>query len=163
VYTTSSAVSALPLWNLTPWRILNVHTSAVEFADQLSASTGFSTRVWVDRQRYSPVWASMSRPPWSATVSGLIAAAGTTMPALMGAPALPAALGLPDPDADVDVDVVDGDDPQAVRIASITGMEMPMTVPRRMNSRRESRPAANSSMTWLAISPWPRLKWEKKF
>ncbi len=75
------------------------------------------------------------------------------MPALMVAPGLPAALGLPDPEADVDVDGDDGDDPQAVRIASITGMEMPTTVPRRMKSRRESRPAANSSMTWLAISP----------
>jgi hypothetical protein len=73
----------------------------------------------------------------------------------MVAPALPAAVALPDADADVDVDVdvVDGDAPQAVRIASITGMEMPTTVPRRMKSRRESRPAAYSSMTWLAISP----------
>ena len=54
------------------------------------ASTGFSVRCWSDRHRYSPVWASMSRPPWSATVSGLIAAVGTTMPALIVAPAAPA-------------------------------------------------------------------------
>ena len=39
MYTTSSAVSAAPLWNLTPWRILKVQTSAAEFADQLVAST----------------------------------------------------------------------------------------------------------------------------
>src|SRR6185295_3792812 len=89
-YTTSSAVSAWPLWNLTPWRILNVHTSDLLFGVQLVASTGVRVSVWVDRHRYSPVCASMSRPPWSATVTGLMAAVGVTMPALITAPALPA-------------------------------------------------------------------------
>ena len=92
MYTTSSAVSAAPLWNFTPWRILNVHTSAVELGVQLVASTGLRVRVWSDRHRYSPVWASMSRPPWSATVTGLIAAVGTMIPTLMVAPDLPAEL-----------------------------------------------------------------------
>jgi hypothetical protein len=84
----------------------------------------------------------------------LISAVGTMMPALMVAPALPAAVALPELDAVAGVDEdEDGDEPQAVRIMSITGMEMPTTVPRRMNSRRESRPFAYSSITWLAISP----------
>jgi hypothetical protein len=82
----------------------------------------------------------------------LISAVGTMMPALMVAPALPAAVALADPDAVADTEE-DGDDPQAVRIISITGMEMPTTVPRRMNSRRDRRPFANSSITWLAMSP----------
>ena len=63
LYTTSSAVSGAPLWNLTPGRILNVQTSAVELADQFVASTGFRVSVWSDRTRYSPVCASMSSPP----------------------------------------------------------------------------------------------------
>jgi len=45
--------------------------------------------------------------------------------------------------------------PQAARIEPSTGADMPTTVARRMKSRRLTRPAANSSMTWLAISPWP--------
>ena len=36
--------------------------------------------------------------------------------------------------------------PQAASIDPSSGTEMPTTVPRRMKSRRESRPAANSSM-----------------
>ena len=158
MYTTSSAVSAAPLWNLTPWRILNVQTSAVELADQLVASTGFRVRVWVDRHRYSPVCASMSRPPWSATVTGLIAAVGVTMPALITAPAAPAAA-----DEDELVELAElGELDELLQAASIdpsSGTEMPTTVPRRMKSRRDSRPAANSSMMWLAISPWP---WRKR-
>jgi hypothetical protein len=73
----------------------------------------------------------------------------------MVAPALPVAVALPDAvaEADEDADDEEADDPQAVRISPITGMEMPTTVARRMKSRRESRPAAYSSMTWLAISP----------
>ena len=38
--TTSSAVSSLPLWNLTPLRILNVHSLESAFGVQLSASQG---------------------------------------------------------------------------------------------------------------------------
>ncbi len=87
----------------------------------------------------------MSSPPWSGTVSGLIAPVGVTMPALMTAPAAPAA-------ADDDEDEVPGAAeleellPQAASIDPSSGTEMPTTVPRRMKSRRESRPAANSSM-----------------
>ena len=143
----------MPSWNLTPWRILNVQTSAVEFDDQLVASTGFSDRVWSDRHRYSPVCASMSSPPWSSTVTGLIAPAGVSMPALITAPAAPA--GAED-EAPVVADEPDEPLlPQAARIEPRTGADMPTTVARRMKSRRVSRPAANSSMTWLAISPWP--------
>src|SRR5580658_6011755 len=159
VYTTSAAVSGAPLWNLTPWRILNVQTSAVEFADQLSASTGDRFRVWPDRVRYSPVCASMSSPPWSATVIGLIAAVGVVMPARITAPGAPAA----ELDAEADDEPDEPDDdaelPQAARIDPSTGTEMPTTVARRMKSRRDNRPAANSSMMWLAISPWP---WRKR-
>ncbi len=152
MYTTSSAVREAPLWNLTPWRILNVQTVALEFADQLVASTGVRFRVWPDRHRYSPVCASMSSPPWSATVTGLIAAVGVTMPTLITAPAAPVAEDVALADAlDVDGELL----PQAARIDPSTGTEMPMTVPRRMKSRRDSRPAANSSMMWLAISPCP--------
>ena len=97
----------------------------------------------------------MSWPPWSATVTGLIAAVGVVMPALITAP------GLPEPEADV---------PglsrtrrtlllHAARIDPSTGAEMPTTVARRMKSRRDSRPAANSSIMWLAISPW---SWRKR-
>ena len=95
----------------------------------------------------------MSSPPWSATVTGLIAAVGVTMPALITAPAAPAA-------ALDELDVPGAAEleellPQAASIDPSSGTEMPTTVPRRMKSRRESRPAANSSMMWLAISPWP--------
>ena len=150
MYTTSSAVSAAPLWNLTPWRILNVQTSAAVFGVQLVASTGVRVRPWPDRHRYSPVCASMSSPPWSATVTGLIAAVGVTMPALITAPAAPVA------DAEELDDELDDDPllPQAARIDPSAGTEMPTTVARRMKSRRDSRPAANSSMMWFAISPW---------
>jgi hypothetical protein len=76
------------------------------------------------------------------------------MPALIVAPGAPAAG--PDPEADAD-EPADGLDelPQAETIAPSTGMDKPMTLPRRMKSRREMRPAAYSSMTWLAISPCP--------
>src|SRR5580658_5061647 len=152
VYTTSAAVSGAPLWNLTPWRILNVQTSAAEFGDQLSASTGCRFRVCPDRVRYSPVCASMSSPPWSATVMGLIAAVGVVMPARITAPGAPVAEvdAVADDELDGDVELL-----QAARTDPRTGAEMPTTVARRMKSRRDSRPAANSSMMWFAISPWP--------
>ena len=72
------------------------------------------------------------------------------MPALITAP------GLPEPDADVPglaalVELL----LHAARIDPSADAEMPTTVARRMKSRRDSRPAANSSIMWLAISPWP--------
>src|SRR5580692_12998401 len=143
VYTTSAAVSGAPLWNLTPSRILNVHTSALEFGVQLVASTGCRFRFWPDRHRYSPVCASMSSPPWSATVTGLIAAVGVTMPALITAPGAPVA---EDDEPGDDEDEEEEELPHAARIDPMAGTEMPTTVARRMKSRRDSRPAANSSI-----------------
>ena len=104
----------------------------------------------------------MFRPPWSATVTGLMAAEGVTIPTLISAPGLPPA----DPGLLVEPGVSDvpNDLPpkisvrllllHAARIGPSSGAEMPTTLARRMKSRRESRPAANSSMTWLATSPW---------
>jgi hypothetical protein len=113
----------------------------VELADQLVASAGCSIRFWFENVRYSPVWASMSRPPWSATVSGSIVAVGTTIPALIVAPAAPP------PELGEVVGVEELELPQAETTAPSTGSDIPMTVPRRRNSLRESRPAAYSSMT----------------
>jgi hypothetical protein len=138
---------AWPLWNFTPLRSLKVQTSLFELADQLVASTGFRVRSCWDRHRYSPVWPSMSRPPWSATVTGLISPVGTTMPALMVAPADPAGVEV---DEDVVPEVLL---PQAARIPPSSGTDMPMTVPRRRKSRREMWPATNSSMMWFSTSP----------
>jgi hypothetical protein len=71
-----------------------------------------------------------------------------------GAPPPPA--GDDDP-AEVDPDgpAVEELDEHAETIAPSNGIDNPMTLPRRMKSRREIRPAAYSSMTWLAISPRP--------
>src|ERR1700683_1640302 len=110
--------------------MLNVQTSPAEFADQLLASTGVSFRVWPDRHRYSPVWPSMSRPPWSATVTGLIAAVGVVMPALIVAPAAPVAEAEELAEADDEEELL-----QAARMDPSSGTEMPTTVPRRMKGR----------------------------
>ena len=40
VAATSSVVIGLPLWNFTPWRILNVHCEPSSFGFQLSARRG---------------------------------------------------------------------------------------------------------------------------
>ena len=50
---TSSATSVLPSWNLTPWRILNVQVLMSGVNDQLSASSGSSTRS--SRSRVNPL------------------------------------------------------------------------------------------------------------
>jgi hypothetical protein len=47
--------------------------------------------------------------------------------------------------------------PHAETIAPSSGSDIPTTEPRRMKSRRDILPAANSSMTWFATSPWPSL------
>jgi hypothetical protein len=83
----------------------------------------------------------------------LIAAAGVMMPALIVAPAFPAGPLLLDPVAGLEPPGML--DPQAEMIAPRTGSDMPTTVPRRMKSRRDSRPAANSSMMWFPTAPWP--------
>jgi hypothetical protein len=80
-------------------------------------------------------------------VTGLIAPEGTMMAALIVAPGLPAAaLLLPEDDGLPEL-------PQAEITAPSTGSDMPTMVPRRRKSLRDIRPAANSSMTWFAISP----------
>src|SRR5580704_17284560 len=104
----------------------------------------------------------MSSPPWSATVTGLIDAVGVTMPALITAPGAPDAEL--DAELDDEVDELEDELPQAARIAPSDGAVMPTTAARRMKSRRVSRPAANSSMMWFAISPWswrrrPSRRW----
>jgi hypothetical protein len=69
------------------------------------------------------------------------------MAALMVAPGLPAAaLPLLEDDGLPEL-------PQAEITAPSTGSDMPTMVPRRIKSRRDIRPAANSSITWFAISP----------
>ena len=54
VAATSSAVIGVPSWNLTPWRILNVHTEASSFGVQLSARRGCALSFESDQMRYSP-------------------------------------------------------------------------------------------------------------
>src|ERR1700760_4047919 len=56
VYTTSSAVSGCPLWNLTLGRSLNVHTEPFLAGDQLVASIGWSwSAMLLSKVRNSPV------------------------------------------------------------------------------------------------------------
>jgi len=80
----------------------------------------------------------MSKPPWSDTVIGLIAAAGVTIPTFIVAP-LPAEL-----DGD-GVDVLD--EAQAARTPPSADAEIPTSAPRWRKLRRLSLPATNSSMT----------------
>jgi hypothetical protein len=94
----------------------------------------------------------MSSPPWSDTVTGLIAAAGVVMPTLITAPGAPVAVDEAPADAELDP-LEDELLLQASRIDPASGTDIPTTLARRMKSRRDSRPAASSSMMWLAISP----------
>jgi hypothetical protein len=71
----------------------------------------------------------------------LIVAVGTTIPALIVAPAAPP------PELDEVLGVEEPELPQAEMTAPSTGSDIPTTAPRRRKSRRESRPAAYSSMT----------------
>ena len=62
--TTSFAVIVLPLWNLTPLRIWNVHTVASAFGFQLVASQGTTLPCGFVKVRYSPgMPANASEPP----------------------------------------------------------------------------------------------------
>src|SRR2546423_10284990 len=72
------------------------------------------------------------------------------MPALITAPGAPAAEEDP-PDGDELVPLL----PQAARIDPSSGTEIPTTVPRRMKSRRDRRPAADSSLMWVGTCPRP--------
>src|SRR6266487_1925880 len=103
---------------------------------------------WSVKTRNSPTLPISSRPPWSAMVIGLIAAAGTMIPALMVAPAWPAGAEL---EPDVDVPEL----PHAARMPPSSGIDRPIALPLRMKSRRDSRPATNSSMTCSWTGPRP--------
>jgi hypothetical protein len=144
---------------MTPDLSLNVHSVASSFASQLSASTGCSSRVFgSDTHRNSPVWPSMARPPWSPTVTGLIAPVGT----MIAARTVPPDLIEPDeppvpPPVPADVPPVSLAPPHAATIAPSSGIDMPITVPRRTNSRRVSLPEISSSIRWFSSSVRWRL------
>src|SRR5262249_27827859 len=70
VATTSSAVSAWPLWKWTPLRIWNVQTVAVLFGFQLVASHGCRCRFGSENVRNSPGMLATPRPPSSASLLG---------------------------------------------------------------------------------------------
>ncbi len=150
VKTTSSAVIGLPSLNVTPRLSLNVHSLASRLGFQLSASTGTSLRSPLDTERYWAVCWSITAPPVSPTATGSTAPVGVTIADRMvpprffvaGVPAVAEREALSDP-------------PHALTIVPSTENDMPTTVPRRTNSRREIRPAMNSSMTWLSSSLRP--------
>src|SRR5579864_524832 len=121
-----------PLWNVTPVRSLNVQTLPSLFGLQLSASIGWSASFRFESKiRNSPVWLSMHRPPASATVSGLTAAAGAEMATRSVPPFLAGAAGV-----ELDEEVAGDEDPHAARIAPSSGVDMPMMLPRRRKVRR---------------------------
>src|SRR4029079_13859549 len=71
VVLTSFAVKVAPLWKVTPWRILNVHSVPSALGDQLSASRGSSSSFALENERNSPVEPSSPAPPSSLTMRGL--------------------------------------------------------------------------------------------
>src|ERR1700755_789359 len=88
---TSSAVMGVPSWNLTPWRILNVHSLPSALGFQLSASRGCSWSLLSDQDRNSPLCDMTPRPPSSATLIGSISVGGPgDMPSLSVPPGLTA-------------------------------------------------------------------------
>ena len=137
---TSSAVIGVPSWNLTPWRILNVHTLPSAFGFQLSASRGWSFSLLSDHDRNSAVCDMMPRPPSSATLIGSISVAGPgDMPSFSVPPARtvtslpPASTAVPPPPALV---LVFLPVPHALARNPTAESDIPITVPRRMKSRR---------------------------
>ena len=79
---TSFAVIGVPSLNVTPWRILNVHSLASGFDVHDSASHGVSC-LFSSTQRNSPVRASMARPPVSPFRTGSTSVVGVVMPRRM--------------------------------------------------------------------------------
>lgn len=140
---TSSAVNWVPSWNFTPCRILNVHTEPSSLGFQLSASRGWSWSFSSDQHRYSPLWQSTASPPESATRSGSSAAAGVMTPVLIVPPGLGGACA-----AGVEAGSSPAPHPAAMKLTS--GMDMPITLPRRMSSAREILPALSSSTRWFS-------------
>ena len=136
---------------MTPLRSLNVHSVASALGVQLSASTGLIWSVLGSViARNSPTCPSMQRPPWSPTVTGLIAPVGTTMAAFSVPPGLIAPVE--PPDAGVELPPVLLAPPHALRMTPSRGIDIPITVPRRRNSRRETLPARSSSIRWFSSS-----------
>ena len=131
--------------NLTFGRSLNVHTLPSAFGLQLSASIGWSISLMLlSNTRNSPVWLSISSPPASEIVSGLIAAAGVTAPMRSMPPFVTGALDVLEPDAALDFEL--DDEPHAARIAPSSVVDIPIVLPRRRKSRRLRFPETSSSM-----------------
>ena len=133
VYTTSSAVIGAPVLNLTFGRSLKVHTLPSPLWPQLSASIGSNASLrLLSKIRNSPVWLSITRPPASATVSGLIAADGVTEPTFNVPPAVGAgplvALELAAPAEDDDDEL-----PHAANTVPSSVVDIPIMLPRRRN------------------------------
>src|SRR3954452_9744004 len=154
---TSCAVIGVPSWNFTPWRILNVHTLPSELGFQLSARRGCSCSLLSDHERNSPVCDMTPRPPSSATLMGSISVVGPgDIPSLSVPPDLTAtslppawtAVSVPPPPPLLLLLPV----PHAAARKLTSGIDMPTTVPRFMNSRRLSRPALYSSIRWFSSS-----------
>ena len=135
VATTSSAVIAWPLLNVTFWRSLNVHVLAVASGVQLSARTGRSDKSFSTQARYSHTCWTVAMAPASYMTTGSRAPVGGTMATRMVPPVFGATLA--DADA-VDVDVEEP--PQAASSEPMVVMERPRTVPRTSSSRRVIRP-----------------------
>ncbi len=81
-------------------------------------------------------------------MTGLIAAVGVTMPALMTPPDLAAPVLPPD----AGELLLEFAPPHAAMIAVMSGIDSPTTAPRRTNSLRLRRPAASSSMKLFSRS-----------
>jgi hypothetical protein len=159
--TTSLAVSGVPSLNLTPWRILKVHSVASGFDVHDSASHGVSC-LFSLTQRNSPVSASTARPPASPFRTGSTSVVGVVMPRRIVPPAAGAAADVAPPAAVLPAGAVVAASsfapPHAAIRNEIIGSESPATVPRLMNSRRSMRPATYSSTMWFSMSFRRRLK-----
>ncbi len=145
---TSFAVIGEPSLNVTPWRILKVHSLASGFDVHDSASHGVSC-LFSLTQRNSPVSASTARPPASPFSTGSTSVVGVVMPRRIVPPAAGAAADVDPPAAVLPaggvVVAVSFSPPHAAIRNEIIGSERPATVPRLMNSRRSIRPATYSS------------------
>ena len=124
-------------------RSLNVQTLPSLLGFQLSASIGCSASFrLLSKIRNSPVWLSISSPPASEIVSGLMAAAGVDE-AIRSVPpltAVPPPVPVPELDEDVPLD------PHAASTVPRNVADIPIALPRRRKSRRFRRPETSSSM-----------------
>ena len=132
VAATSCAVIGLPSWNFTPWRILNVHCEASALGSQLSASRGTALSSRSEKIRYSPDCPRMARAPWFWTMIGLRSLPGIWSPVLRAPPVWMSSLLTGAPPVLGSFSPL----PHALARNPTSGSDIPMTVPRRMNSRR---------------------------